>query len=348
MKYFVAGGAGFIGSNYVHYLFGRGDDIQVTNYDALTYAGNLLNLRSIEEDRGYTFIKGDICDRDLLDSAIRRFSPDVVINFAAESHVDRSILSPGVFIRSNILGVQHLLEICLENEIPRYVQISTDEVYGSLGIEGSFTEKSPLDPHSPYAASKASADLLTKAFHDTYGLPTIITRSSNNYGPYQFPEKLIPLTILNCCQRKKIPVYGDGLNVRDWIHVGDHCSAIDTAVRKGRTGEIYNIGGGNERTNISVVLQVVGILSEQIPGIDITDPVMFVEDRRGHDRRYAIDSSKIRHDLGWRPERSFDTGLEETVRWYLGNQPWVASVLNEDYITYYQKNYGNRRTLSGG
>ena len=347
-KILVTGGAGFIGSNFIHFLLKKYETIKIKiiNYDKLTYAGNLANLKEIENHSGYTFIKGDICDKQKLRTVFENFKPDYVINFAAETHVDRSILSPEEFVKTNILGVQNLLDGSLDFEVKKYIQISTDEVYGSLGTTGYFTEHIPLDPHSPYSASKAAADLLTKANYDTHKLPVIITRCSNNYGPYQFPEKLIPLTIVNCLSGKNIPVYGDGQNVRDWIHVEDHCAAIDAVVNKGRVGEVYNIGGNNERTNIEVVKLIIRQLSEALPDSLISEElIMYVGDRKGHDRRYAIDSTKIQRELGWKPRIGFENGIRETIKWYLSNRDWLNSVINEEYLKYYDVNYKRREVI---
>lgn len=339
-KILVTGGAGFIGSNFVHYLFKKHETIKIINYDKLTYAGNLANLKEAENHQGYSFIKGDICDKQKLHTVFEHFKPNYVINFAAETHVDRSILNPEEFVKTNILGVQNLLNLSLDFGVKKYIQISTDEVYGSLGTTGYFTEHTPLDPHSPYSASKAAADLLIKAYYDTYKLPVIITRCSNNYGPYQFPEKLIPLTIVNCLSGRNIPVYGDGLNVRDWIHVEDHCAAIDAVFNKGLLGEVYNIGGNNERTNIEVVKLIIRQLSETLPESEISEElIVYVEDRKGHDRRYAIDSTKIQRELGWKPRISFEHGIRETIKWYLRNREWLNSVINKEYLKYYEVNY---------
>lgn len=339
-KILVTGGAGFIGSNFVHYLFKKHETIKIINYDKLTYAGNLANLKEAENHQGYSFIKGDICDKQKLHTVFEHFKPNYVINFAAETHVDRSILNPEEFVKTNILGVQNLLNLSLDFGVKKYIQISTDEVYGSLGTTGYFTEHTPLDPHSPYSASKAAADLLIKAYYDTYKLPVIITRCSNNYGPYQFPEKLIPLTIVNCLSGRNIPVYGDGLNVRDWIHVEDHCAAIDAVFNKGLLGEVYNIGGNNERTNIEVVKLIIRQLSETLPESEISEElIVYVEDRKGHDRRYAIDSTKIQRELGWKPRISFEHGIRETIKWYLSNRNWLNSVINKEYLKYYEVNY---------
>jgi dTDP-glucose 4,6-dehydratase len=343
MKYFVTGGAGFIGSNFIRYLLNRHHNIKILNFDSLTYAGNLNNLSDIETDPRYFFVRGDLSEVKEIENAFDRFQPDFVINFAAESHVDRSILQPDIFVKSNVLGVLNLLQVSLNHGVKKYVQISTDEVYGSLGKTGMFTEKTQLDPRSPYSASKASADLLTQAYFHTFNLPVNITRCSNNYGPYQFPEKLIPLTILNCLNGKKIPVYGDGLNVRDWIHVEDHCSAIDYVLQKGRPGKVYNIGANNERSNIEIVKLIIQILAELRPDLKISEElVSYVEDRKGHDQRYAIDSTKIQKDLKWKPSISFEHGLKDTVRWYLDHHDWLDTIITKGYLEYYQRVYANR------
>jgi dTDP-glucose 4,6-dehydratase len=349
-KILVTGGAGFIGSNFIQFLFKKYEtiniNIKIINYDKLTYAGNLANLKGVENHQGYSFIKGDICDKQKLHTAFENFKPDYVINFAAESHVDRSILSSEEFVKTNVLGVQNLLELSLDFGVKKYIQISTDEVYGSLGTTGYFTENTPLDPHSPYSATKAAADLLTKAYYDTHKLPAIITRCSNNYGPYQFPEKLIPLTILNCLSGKNIPVYGDGLNVRDWIHVEDHCAAIDAVVNKGRVGEVYNIGANNKRTNIEVVKLIIRQLSEALPDSLISEElIVYVEDRKGHDWRYAIDSTKIQKEIGWKPRIKFEEGIRETIKWYLGNREWLNYVIKGEYLKYYDLNYKRREVI---
>jgi dTDP-glucose 4,6-dehydratase len=320
-KVLVTGGAGFIGSNFIHYLLKKYKDMHVINFDKLTYAGNLKNLSDIEDNSHYSFIKGDICDVTQVATCFKKHSPDYVVNFAAESHVDRSILEPGVFVRSNVLGVQTLLDACLKFEVKRYIQISTDEVYGSLGKTGVFTETTPISPRSPYSASKASADLLCQAYVHTFNLPLIITRCSNNYGSHQLPEKLIPLTILKCLRGDEIPVYGDGLNIRDWIHVDDHCSAIDLVLNKGVVGEVYNVGADNERSNIEIVKQIIRVLAELRPEQNISETLItFVKDRKGHDYRYAIDSTKIKKTLGWKPTIPFDSGLKNTIRWYLDHE----------------------------
>jgi dTDP-glucose 4,6-dehydratase len=342
-KYLVTGGAGFIGCNFIHFLLKKYDDICIINFDNLTYAGNLNNLSTIEKDPRYTFVKGDTSEFKKVKKVFDQFEPDYIINFAAESHVDRSILHPDIFVRSNILGTQNLLQVSLQHEVTRFVQISTDEVHGSLGQTGKFYETTPLAPRSPYSASKASADLLTQAYFHTFNLPINITRCSNNYGPYQFPEKLIPLTILNCINGKKIPVYGDGLNVRDWIHVEDHCSVIDLVLHHGVPGEVYNVGANNERSNIEIVKLIIQILAGLRPDLKISENrIAYVEDRKGHDRRYAIDSTKIQKELHWKPLIPFELGLENTIHWYLDHSDWLDSIITKKYLEYYQKVYGNK------
>ncbi|MFP7174507.1 dTDP-glucose 4,6-dehydratase [Priestia filamentosa] len=320
MNILVTGGAGFIGSNFIQYMIEIYPDYFIVNYDALTYAGNLDNLKEIHHHEHYTFIKGDINNRALLDTVVKEHEIDVIVNFAAESHVDRSITEPDVFIKSNVLGTQTLLDIAKENEIKKSVQISTDEVYGSLGKTGYFTEETPLAPNSPYAASKAGADMLVSAYYKTYGLNVNITRCSNNYGPYQFPEKLIPLMITNAMEGEWLPVYGDGKNVRDWLHVRDHCMAIDLVIHKGVAGEVYNIGGGNEKTNNEIVHLILEKLSAS------KELIHFVEDRLGHDCRYAIDATKVEKELGWKPTYTFEKGMDETIRWYVGNEKWWRKI----------------------
>ena len=331
----VTGGAGFIGSNFVRYLLAE-TEVRVVNLDALTYAGNLASLADCLESPRHLFVRGSITSADLVAYLLKQYAVDGIINFAAESHVDRSILGPKVFVETNVQGTLTLLSAAREAGVGRFLQVSTDEVYGSLGDQGFFTEATPLSPNSPYSASKASADLLVRAFHHTFGLDTVTTRCSNNYGPYQFPEKLIPLIIMNARQNQALPVYGDGLNVRDWLYVGDHCTAIWAAFSKGRAGAVYNIGGNSERTNLEVVRTILRHLGK--PESLIT----FVKDRPGHDRRYAIDASRIQSELGWRPAVDFDTAMARTVRWYLDNQPWLDQVASGDYQTYYQTLYGNR------
>lgn len=340
IKYLITGGSGFIGSNFIRYLFNHYQNIEIINFDNLTYAGNLNNLSNIESDRHYSFVKGDICEIKKIKAVFDEFHPEYVINFAAETHVDRSILHPDIFVKSNVLGVQNLLQVSLQQGVKKYLQISTDEVYGSLGTEGTFTEKNPLLPRNPYSASKASADLLTRAYFHTFNLPINITRCSNNYGPYQFPEKLIPLTILNCLSGKKIPVYGDGLNVRDWIHVEDHCSAIDSVLHKGVAGETFNVGANNERSNIEIVKLIIHILVDLRPDLKVSESLIsYVEDRKGHDQRYAIDSTKIQSILNWNSKIDFIEGLTETIKWYLHHEDWLNSIINNEYLTYYSQKY---------
>ena len=328
------GGCGFIGSNFIHYLLETERAVAVVNMDCLTYAGNLANLAGLADHPRYRFHRADVTDRE----AVRRLvgaGVEAIINFAAESHVDRSIHDASPFVRTNVLGTQALLDAAREFGVPRFVQVSTDEVYGSLGPEGYFTEETPLAPNSPYAASKAAADLLVRSYAHTFGLPTIITRCSNNYGPYQFPEKLIPLFISNLLQDQPVPVYGDGLNVRDWIHVRDHCAAIHRAWRFGRPGEVYNIGARCEKTNLELTHTLLAILEKP------TSLIRYVKDRPGHDRRYAIDSSKAERELGWRPQVTFEEGLRETVRWYRENAAWVANIRTGEYLKYYERQYGS-------
>jgi dTDP-glucose 4,6-dehydratase len=331
----VTGGAGFIGSNFIRYLLAE-TEVRIVNLDALTYAGNLASLADCLDSERHLFVRGSITSADLVAYLLKQYAVDGIINFAAESHVDRSILGPKVFVETNVQGTLTLLSAAREAGVRRFLQVSTDEVYGSLGDQGFFTEETPLSPNSPYSASKASADLLVRAFHHTFGLDTVTTRCSNNYGPYQFPEKLIPLIIMNARQNKALPVYGDGLNVRDWLYVGDHCTAIWTAFSKGRAGAVYNIGGNSERTNLDVIRTILQQVGK--PESLIT----FVKDRPGHDRRYAIDASRIQAELGWRPAVDFETAMARTVRWYLDHQPWLDQVASGDYQTYYQTLYGNR------
>ncbi len=348
--YLVTGGAGFIGSNFVLTLLSQRPDAKVINLDKLTYAGNLRNLERVMEDPRHVFIKGDICDRELLDGIFRDHDPDFVVNFAAESHVDRSISDPSVFVRTNVLGTGCLLDTSKAawqqgdswREGKKYLQVSTDEVYGSLGAEGFFTEETPLDPHSPYSASKAAADLLVKAYHDTYGMPVNITRCSNNYGPYQFPEKLIPLIINNCRNLRELPVYGDGMQIRDWLYVEDHCRAILMVLDRGVPGQVYNIGGHNERTNIFIVKAIISHLRE-LGFEEVSEGLIrHVADRKGHDRRYGIDPAKIGRELGWQPETMFEQGIIKTIDWYLSNDAWLDEVVSGDYQSYYQRQYGGR------
>lgn len=329
-RYLITGGAGFIGSNFVRYLLKKYADIRIVNLDLLTYAGRTENL---PEDPRHIFVRGDVCDRELVSRLFSEFDFDIVIHFAAESHVDRSISDPDIFVRTNVLGTLNLLRCAMESWFDgswkpgkKYLQVSTDEVYGALGPEGFFTETTPLSPHSPYSASKASADLFVLAFRDTYGMPVNITRCSNNYGPNQYPEKLIPLMIRNAMQHKPLPVYGDGMQVRDWLYVDDHCRAIDLVASGGRAGEIYNVGGHNERTNLQIVTTILRQLHDRLEDNEIHDGLIrHVEDRPGHDRRYAIDPAKIRQELGWAPETSFETGIQKTIDWYLSNPDWLES-----------------------
>jgi len=340
----VTGGAGFIGSNFIHYLFRVHPDYEIINLDKLTYAGNPANLADIADDPRYKFVKGDIADRQLVNKLFQEEQFNVVVNFAAESHVDRSILNASPFIETNIKGTQVLLEAARSYPVKKFVQISTDEVYGSLGKTGKFTEESPLRPNSPYAASKAAADLLCRSYHKAYGLPIIISRSSNNYGPYQFPEKLIPLMIRNALIGKELPVYGEGKQIRDWLYVEDNCRAIDLVLQNGRVGEIYNIGGGNEKRNIEVVELICEIMGEKLnkPKEDLRSLIRHIPDPRGaaHDFRYALDCCKIKEELGWKPQMDFEEGLRRTVEWYLKNQDWVEGVITGEYQEYYERVYG--------
>lgn len=346
--YLVTGGAGFIGSNFVLYMLKKYDDVKIVNLDALTYAGNLENLKDVENNPNHVFVQGDICDHDLVTKLFKEHNFDYVVNFAAESHVDRSIREPEVFAKTNVMGTVNLLNCAKdawyteENgwlEGVKYLQVSTDEVYGSLGETGYFMETTPLDPHSPYSASKASSDFMVKAYGDTFKMPINITRCSNNYGPYQFPEKLIPLLINNCLNHKDLPVYGDGLNVRDWLFVEDHCKAIDMVVRQGVVGEVYNVGGHNERTNIQIVKKVISYINENVDKEVTENLIKYVEDRKGHDRRYGIAPDKIKADLGWYPETTFEVGIEKTIKWYLDNKEWMENVTSGDYQKYYAKMY---------
>ena len=376
--YLVTGAAGFIGSNYLKYILKKYSDIQVVVLDALTYAGYLGTIAGDIDNKRCFFVKGDIGDKVLTEKLFAEYNFDYVVNFAAESHVDRSIENPQLFLVTNILGTQNLLDTARKSWVTgkdeegypvwregvRFHQVSTDEVYGSLGAEGFFTEETPVCPHSPYSASKTSADLVVKAYHDTYKMPVSTSRCSNNYGPYHFPEKLIPLIIKNILEGKNLPVYGDGKNVRDWLYVEDHCKAIDLVVTKGREGEVYNVGGHNEKQNIEIVKLTIStihrlmsehpeykkVLKKQIldskGGIDISwindDLITFVGDRLGHDQRYAIDPTKIKNELGWYPETTFEVGIVKTIEWYLNNQAWVEAVTSDDYQKYYDKMYKNR------
>ena len=353
MKILVTGVAGFIGSNFVYHYLDEHPDREIIGIDNLSYAGNLENLLALNENQKSRFelIKADITDQDAINKIFAERQVDGVINMAAETHVDRSIHDPQVFLKTNILGTHNLLD-CAKRSwyahgtwLPgkKFLQVSTDEVYGSLGPMGLFSEATPLDPHSPYSASKASADLIVKAYHDTYGMPMNITRCSNNYGPYQFPEKLIPLLINNALRHKEIPVYGDGKQIRDWLYVEDHCRAIDLVYENGRSGEIYNIGGNNERENIVIVKDIIQILNRITGDPAINEHLItYVTDRLGHDRRYAIDASKIKKDLGWVHRVSFKDGIEKTVRWYLDHPEWMAHVISGEYTRFYEENYRNR------
>lgn len=335
-KILVTGGAGFIGSNFVRMVLSEHPDCFVVNLDKLTYAGNLENLAGLLESPNHKFVKGDICDGALIEKIIEQNQIDTIINLAAESHVDRSINEPKVFIETNVTGTLTLLEAARDRKLERFIQISTDEVYGALGSQGKFTEQTPLMPNSPYSASKAAADLLVKAFGHTWGVRYNITRCSNNYGPYQFPEKLIPLMINNALNEKELPVYGDGLYVRDWLYVYDHCTAIWQVLTKAPPGEIYNIGGCNEKTNLEVIGLILNRLGKP------KSLIKHITDRPGHDRRYAIDASKITGELGWQPSVSFEEGINRTIGWYLQNHKWLSNVVSGDYQTYYESMYGNR------
>ncbi|MGG1911804.1 dTDP-glucose 4,6-dehydratase [Priestia megaterium] len=336
MKLLITGGAGFIGSNFVRYMINKYPSYQIVNLDALTYAGNLETLKDLEMNKNYKFLKGDITDRTLINKLFENEKFDYVVNFAAESHVDRSITEPNIFVATNIQGTQVLLDASKDNNIKKYLQVSTDEVYGTLGEEGYFSETTSLAPNSPYSASKAGADMLVRSYNETFGLPINITRCSNNYGPYHFPEKLIPLMVINAMKEKNLPVYGDGLNIRDWLHVEDHCQAIDLVLHKGRNGEVYNVGGNNERTNIEIVKTILNYLNKS------ESLIRFVTDRPGHDRRYAIDATKLREELGWEPKYTFETGIKETIKWYQDNQQWWENIISGNYQEYFEKQYGLR------
>ncbi len=335
MKILVTGGAGFIGSNFIRHMRTQHPAYTIVNFDMLTYAGNLENLQGITDGDTYQFVRGDIRDQQAVNSLLTG-GFDAIVNFAAESHVDRSIDNAAVFVETNVLGTQVLLDAALRHSVPLYVQISTDEVYGSLGPEGLFTEQTPLAPNSPYSASKTSADLFVRAYHETFGLKTLITRCSNNYGPYQFPEKLIPLFITNALADAQLPLYGDGLNVRDWIYVEDHCSAIDAVLHHGRAGEVYNIGGNAEKTNREITALILQQLQKP------ASLIRHVADRPGHDRRYAIDNTKIRQELGWKPAYNFDDGMRATIQWYLDNRPWWERVKSGEYQEFYARWYEQR------
>jgi dTDP-glucose 4,6-dehydratase len=331
----VTGGCGFIGSNFVRHLLETDPAVSVINFDCLTYAGNLENLADVAKHPRYRFVRGDITDRAAVEGTVRG-GVDAIINFAAESHVDRSIMDSAPFVRTNVQGTQVLLDVARQQQVSRFVQVSTDEVYGSLGPSGYFTETTPLHPNSPYSASKAAADLLVLSYVHTFGIDALITRCSNNYGPYQFPEKLIPLFISNLMRNEPVPVYGDGMQVRDWIHVRDHCTGIDAARRQGKTGEIYNFGGRCEKPNLELTHLLLDLLGKP------RTLIKHVQDRLGHDRRYAIDCSKAERELGWRPQVSFDDGLRATIDWYKANEDWVRNVRSGEYLKYYERQYGNR------
>jgi len=333
----VTGGAGFIGSNLVRYLRRERPEWTVVNLDKLTYAGNLESVADLRHDPGHLFVRGDIANPELVEHLCEQHGVEAILNLAAESHVDRSILGPGIFVETNVSGTQVLLEAARRAGVRRFVQVSTDEVYGSLGAQGRFSESSPLQASSPYSASKAAADLLALAYHRTFGLDVIVTRCSNNYGPCQFPEKLIPLMIANALDGRKLPVYGDGMHVRDWIHVEDHCAALLAALERGKAGEVYNVGSDNEWPNLHIVQELLRILRKPESLIE------HVKDRPGHDRRYAIDARKARAELGWAPRMAFGEGLERTVGWYVDNRPWCDRVRTGEYRAYYEKNYGTRR-----
>jgi dTDP-glucose 4,6-dehydratase len=336
MKILVTGGAGFIGSNFIRFLLQLGKDYQIINLDKLTYAGNLENLADLVSAKNYEFVRGDICDGKLVDDLMGK-GVGAVVNFAAESHVDRSLYEPDVFVQTNVVGLQVLLHAALRHKVSRFVQISTDEVYGSLGLrDPKFREDFKLAPNSPYSASKAAGDLLARSYFKTYGFPVVVTRCSNNYGPYQFPEKLIPLFVTNAWEHKPLPVYGDGLNVRDWIHVEDHCRAIEMVMEKGRVGEVYNIGGEGEKTNLEITKTILHVLGKP------DSLIQYVTDRPGHDLRYAIDFSKIEREVGWKPTYSLGEGLKQTVRWYIDHEDWWRRIKSGAYREFYEKHYAGR------
>lgn len=337
MKILVTGGAGFIGGNFVHFMLKEHPQDDILCVDALTYAGNMETLAPVMDNPYFKFIKADIADREAIYNIFEQEKPEVVVNFAAESHVDRSIENPSIFLQTNVMGTQVLLDACRKYGIKRYHQVSTDEVYGDLPLDRPdlfFTEETPIHTSSPYSASKASADLLVQAYHRTFGVPVTISRCSNNYGPYHFPEKLIPLMIANVLNDKPLPVYGDGKNVRDWLYVEDHCRAIDLIIRNGRVGEVYNVGGHNEKTNLEVVQLIIAALGK--------GEIKFVRDRAGHDRRYAIDPTKIHNELGWLPQTKFEDGIQKTIQWYLDNKSWWENIVSGEYQKYYERMYGNR------
>lgn len=339
MKIIVTGGAGFIGGNFVHYMLNKYNDYKIICLDALTYAGNMETLEPVKDNPNFKFYKADIADRDAIYEIFEKEKPDIIVNFAAESHVDRSIDNPGIFLQTNVIGTGVLMDACRKYGITRYHQVSTDEVYGDLPLDRPdlfFTETTPLHTSSPYSASKASADLLVQAYHRTFKLPVTISRCSNNYGPYHFPEKLIPLMIANALADKELPVYGKGENVRDWLYVEDHCSAIDLIIHKGRVGEVYNIGGHNEKTNLEVVKIILKELGKS------EDLIRYVTDRPGHDMRYAIDPTKIHNELGWLPATKFEDGIKKTIKWYLDNKEWWQHIINGEYKDYYEKHYSQK------
>ena len=349
--YLVTGGAGFIGSNFILYMLKKYEDIKIINLDKLTYAGNLENLKSVENDPRYSFVQADICDAKAVSAIFEANEIDYVVNFAAESHVDRSISDPDVFVRTNVNGTVNMLNCAKKawqigddeyKEGVKYLQVSTDEVYGSLGETGYFMETTPLDPHSPYSSSKTAADLFVKAYSDTYKFPVNITRCSNNYGPYQFPEKLIPLIMNNTLKHKDLPVYGDGMQVRDWLYVEDHCKAIDMVINGGRLGEVYNVGGHNERPNIFIVKTIIQYIKDNVDASVGEHMIKHVTDRKGHDRRYGIDPTKIKEELGWYPETCFEDGIKLTLKWYLDNMDWVENVTSGAYQEYYKNMYANK------
>ena len=339
MKILVTGGAGFIGGNFVHHMVNKYPDYEIVNLDLLTYAGNLETLKPVENKPNYKFYKGDIADKEFIMDLFEKEKFDIVVNFAAESHVDRSISNPEIFVHSNVLGTVTLLDASRKYGVKRYHQVSTDEVYGDLPLDRPdlfFTETTPLHTSSPYSSSKASADLFVLAYHRTFGLPVTISRCSNNYGPYHFPEKLIPLMISRALADEELPVYGKGENVRDWLHVSDHCQAIDLIIHKGRVGEVYNVGGHNERTNLEVVKTILKALNKP------ESLIKYVTDRPGHDMRYAIDPTKLETELGWKPQYTFDTGIQQTIQWYLDNKEWWQNIINGSYQNYFEKMYGDR------
>ncbi len=339
MNIIVTGGAGFIGSNFIFHILANHPDYRIVCVDKLTYAGNLSTLAPVMEKSNFHFCKIDICDRENIYKLFEEENPDIVVNFAAESHVDRSIEDPSIFLQTNVIGTSVLMDACRKYGNIRYHQVSTDEVYGDLPLDRPdlfFTEETPIHTSSPYSSSKAGADLLVQAYHRTFGLPTTISRCSNNYGPYHFPEKLIPLMIINCLNDKPLPVYGEGLNVRDWLYVEDHCKAIDLIIHKGRIGEVYNVGGHNEMANIDIVKLIVHALGKS------EDLITYVTDRKGHDLRYAIDPTKIHDELGWLPETKFEDGIKKTIKWYLDNKDWWEPIISGEYMNYYEKMYKDR------